>query len=201
MRRRLSGVLILGLLAGAIAAATGPAQALAPSPVFSPYLQYDAGEAKDVVTGDFTGDGRTDVLVSLTDAPDTPRPDRLYLFGQGSNGALTRVDVVETSSGWIPHAGIAAGDFDGDGKTDAAVLTGDNIDLLLQRGGGLADGQAVPSPDVRTLEAVDLTGDGRVDLIGAGQGGLSLLRNLGNATFAAPEFLTHQPQNDLRWAT
>ena len=99
-RRRLSAVIILGALAGAVVA-TGPAQALAPMPTFSPYARHDAGVAKALTLGDFTGDGRTDVLVGVTDAKGTERPDRLYLFGQAPDGSLSRVDVIETTSGVI----------------------------------------------------------------------------------------------------
>jgi hypothetical protein len=94
LRRRLSAVTILGLLAGVLAA-SGPAQALTPTPVFAPPLTYEAGNARDLVIADFTGDGRNDMLVKGTDTSATERPDRLYLFSQSPDGRLARTDVLD----------------------------------------------------------------------------------------------------------
>ncbi|HET7720990.1 MAG TPA: FG-GAP-like repeat-containing protein, partial [Acidimicrobiales bacterium] len=197
VRRRLAARATLGLVAGAMAA-TGPAQALAPTPVFAPPLTYEAGNAGGLVIADFTGDGRNDVLVRGTDTSATERPDRIYLFSQGPDGRLARTDAFDLDTLWNYGPGIAAGDLDGDGLTDAAVVSGTSIELLLQRGGTLVRGQAIPNAPFRWLEAADVTGDGRADIVGASLDGVQVLRNLGGATFAVPETLTTERQSDLQ---
>jgi hypothetical protein len=193
VRRRLSAVATIGLLAGAMAA-TGPAQALTPTPVFAPPLTYEAGNAGGLVIADFTGDGRNDVLVRGTDTS----ADRIFLFSQGADGRLARTDVLALAALWNYGPAIAAGDLDGDGLTDAAAVSGTSIELLLQRGGRLVRGQAIPDAPFRWLEAADVTGDGRTDLVGASLDGVQVLRNLGGATFADPQTLTTEVQHDLQ---
>ena len=167
MRRRLAVMATLGLVAGAMAA-TGPAQALTPTPVFAPPLSYEAGNAGGLVIADFTGDGRNDVLVRGTDTS----TELVYLFVHGPDGRLARTDVMDLDALWNYGPAMAAGDLDGDGLTDAAVVSGTSIQLLLQRGGRLVRGQAIPDAPFRWLEAADVTGDGRADIVGASLDGV-----------------------------
>ena len=195
-RRRLSaGTLVLFLAAGL--ATTGPAQAMAPTPVFAPYLNYDAGNAKSVAIGDLTGDGRNDVVVSTADSSDLSRPNYVYVFAQGADGWLNRVDVLETKNTWDATMGLAAGDLDGDGKTDAVVANGQALDLFLQRGGGLAEGQPIALAGAQTVKAADVDGDGKVDLVASAAAGLVVLKALGAGAFAPPTVVSAQRQVEV----
>jgi hypothetical protein len=125
------------------------------------------------VTGDFNGDGKTDLAMS-------------YRFGNGvsillGNGDGTfqterRVALAETTDV------LVAGDFDGDGKLDLALPNPDsqnNAFITVLFGNGDATFQqktfALPVPNPfsfahssRVLVAADVNRDGRLDLIEAG---------------------------------
>ena len=196
-RRTLFAITILGVLAAAFTA-SGPAQAMAPTPVFAPYLNYDVGSAQSVAIGDFTGDGRNDVVISTEDSQtDLSRPSHVYLFAQGPDGWLNRIDVLETQNSWMPDLGLAAGDLDGDGKTDAVVANGHALDLFFQRDGSLADGTPIALAGAQSVKAVDVDGDGKVDLVASATSGLFVLKGLGAGTFAPPVVVTPQRQVEV----
>ena len=196
VRRSLFFVTVLALL-GAGLGSTGPAQALAPTPRFAPYLNYDVGKAKSVAIGDFTGDGRNDVVVS-TQGSDTPaEPNHVYLFAQGPDGWMYRVDELATQMSVAPDLGLAAGDLDGDGKTDAVVANGHALDVFFQRAGTLAGGQPIPLDGAQTVEAADVDGDGKVDLVASAAAGLVVLKGLGAGSFGAPAVVSPQRQKEV----
>jgi FG-GAP-like repeat len=128
-----------------------------------------------------------------------------------SNGNRTFAAAINYPAGTMP-SGIAVGDLDGDGKPDVAVANHGggilgrpdlvsqdygNVSVLLNNGNG-ALGAAINYPAGRGLTAitlVDLNGDGHPDLAVANQssdlmvgylGGVNVLLNNGNGTFAAP---------------
>ncbi len=80
----------------------------------------------------------------------------------------------------------AVGDFNGDGKPDAAVLGPTGVSILVGDGQGALAGRIdVPGTAGGTrLAAGDFNGDGSLDLAVAGPGGAILLGN-GNGTFQA----------------
>ncbi|MGI8603482.1 MAG: FG-GAP-like repeat-containing protein [Verrucomicrobiales bacterium] len=89
--------------------------------------------------------------------------------------------------------GLAAGDFDGDGKADWAVS---RMDGKIVIGWGRGDGKfetlaevATPGESLRQLIAADLDGDARPDLAVAApfEGKVFLLLNLGNRTWSPPQ--------------
>ncbi|MCB1019415.1 MAG: VCBS repeat-containing protein, partial [Acidobacteria bacterium] len=84
---------------------------------------------------------------------------------------------------------IAAGDFDGNGAFDLAVATQDGIAVIAN-----PKPRQSPQPQPQSLGAAtraswvasaDVTGDGKVDLVGA-QGGVFVAAGRGDGTFAAP---------------
>lgn len=74
----------------------------------------DSGRDRAVVTGDFDGDGRTDVLVN--DAAQA----RLLLYRQNGVDGLGMADVYPALLGITD---LAAEDVDGDGRLDAVLLS------------------------------------------------------------------------------
>jgi len=195
-RRSLFAVSIVGLLAAAFSG-VGPAQALAPTSVFAPYLNHDVGNAQAVAIGDFTGDGRNDVVVSTEQRDDMSRPNHVYLFAQGPDGWMSRVEALETQNSWMPDLGLAAGDLDGDGKTDAVVANGHALDVFFQRNGSLAEGRPIALEGAQLVKAVDIDGDGKVDLVSSASVGLVVLKGLGAGTFAPPVVVTAQRQAEV----
>ncbi|MDE2996004.1 MAG: FG-GAP-like repeat-containing protein, partial [Bacteroidota bacterium] len=154
------------------------------------------GEAKDLAVKDFNGDGLPDIMVSDDGS------NKVYLsLNQGANaiGPWTELPSDFMSS----PEGIVAADFDGDGDIDAAVADWikDGIHVYLN------DGNANPSfaqtrhfysdrilANVHSLIYVDISGDGREDLVANatltpgsffGMGGGWMLNN-GDGTFGSP---------------
>src|SRR5439155_8787123 len=84
--------------------------------------------------------------------------------------------------------GLAAADFDGDGKVDLAVGGSDSVSVLYGNG----DGTLQPAIDIEPgnrfhlLIAGDVDGDGRPDIVVAdgGTATLDVLINRGGRTFA-----------------
>ena len=116
-----------------------------------------------LVLGDVDGDGRTDVVVTN------------ILGVSGASGSIETylsrpagfVHVSQPSSGlWGP----VLADFDGDGRTDLAVVDGSNLVVRLGNGtGAFGSPLTFPLPaGATTLTAADFDGDGHVDLVVSG---------------------------------
>ena len=143
---------------------------------FHAALEYIAGTAPTaIVAGDFNGDGRTDLaVVDAGDRGEGPDPGGLsVLLGNGDGTFRT---AVEYAVGPNPNA-LVAGDFNGDGRTDLAVvdegagrlgvLVGGGVSVMLGNGDGTFQSQvfypvAGYGPD--SIVTGDFNGDGRTDL-------------------------------------
>jgi hypothetical protein len=105
----------------------------------------------------------------------------------------------DLTAGVSPRA-VAAGDLDGDGNIDLAVANSDSDDVSIFWGNG--DGTFVAAPETLPVQApsqtlvietpvaiaiADITGDGKLDIITANEGGnsISVLPNQGQRTFGA----------------
>ena len=135
--------------------------------------------ALTLVTGDFNGDGKLDVAVMNQDEP----PSVGILLGNG-DGTLQPAVLTNTSAGVSSNYSIAAGDFNGDGKTDLAVLslstdqsTGLTTSYLSKGDGTLTQegasfssgGTASPGRGFNgmSLAVADVNSDGKLDLVAA----------------------------------
>jgi hypothetical protein len=119
--------------------------------------------------GDFTGDGRADLLTIRTATAE------LMLVRGGPSGALTK--PVALGARWgATRKLLGPGDFDGDGFTDLISVT--NLGrLYLYRGngrGGFRDIRQIGngwSPFAEVWSAGDITGDARPDVLALTQAG------------------------------
>ena len=163
------------------------------------------------VVADFNGDGKPDVLVT----PDQFHKTAALLLGNGdgtfqaprSSPAFPSGPRL-VGGGAIPEF-MAAGDFNGDGKQDVAILL-DAIDplglhyasvaLMLGNGDGTFRTPVLlpelPSREPYYLRAGDVDGDGKLDLLVGGaastsNGLLFLLRGNGDGTFRLTETYTY----------
>jgi hypothetical protein len=140
---------------------------------FAPAVRYPLrNHGNRLVVTDLNGDRFADVVVAHDGSG---QPVYVTSFLGSASGELQQVGELGTD--YVTTQGIAAGDFDGDGKADVAVAIGDNrAALLVFRGlgtGAFAAPTALPtsspnpnaSDGTSALAVGDLNGDGRDDIV------------------------------------
>ncbi len=151
------------------------------------------GFAGGIAAGDFDGDGKTDVAIAGTYAK------KVHVFFGAGDGTFT----AAASTLDFPHAqrepaDVEAGDFNGDGKDDLAILIRNPYEnanagpLKIALSNGAARSFGTPSdfgtvPYASELLVRDMDGDGYRDVLIAGGSGLVVFRGMGDGTFAASQ--------------
>jgi len=99
---------------------------------------------------------------------------------------------------------VAAGDFNGDGRPDVIVRSGNNVHLLPTQAGGIpgASVLAFSSDYLSDLELADFDGDQKLDIVASdiAKNALLFVKSNGNGTFAAP-ITTSLPFSPTQLAT
>ena len=174
----------LGALVSSVSAAT--------SPVFQPYRVFSAvPQAAAVAVGDVTGDGRADVVVTNGYTGDASVDFRLWVFTQGSSGALTDPVSYATAGSYVNRIeSVAVGDITGDGRRDVVVgVSGVGAQLFPQTvSGTLGSPTTYATPDGRQVRLGRLDGNATLDVaaIGWGTGTVAVLLNDGAGGLSAP---------------
>lgn len=180
----------LTVTALALALAGLPGSATADGALYRDAVDYRATllgvspTAEAIATGDFTGDGVVDVVVTEETAGGV-----VVLPGAGDGTLAPRLPLVRTGAG---ADAVSAGDLDGDGTLDLVVANGiaGTVSVLYgDSAGGLAEGAQLNVGSAPGAVAIrDFDGNGIVDFAVAanpsylflGQGGRQFTgRNLG----------------------
>ena len=128
-------------------------------------VELPSHSISSVTTGDFTGDGRTDVVVTYETLQSEVFTGHIDLYRNTGDGHLVEHSTIP--AGDMVYA-VSAGDIDKDGKLDLAV--GDPHGGKTRLYAGLGDGTFVEKAPVVGRKSygatlVDLDGDGMLDLI------------------------------------
>ncbi len=136
-------------------------------------LAGDTLTAHSIAVGDFNGDGRPDVALSLEefDAASQSRSYPLRIFLNDGAGALAPGYELQGEAGTV-YDFLAAGDLDGDGRDDLAATdtftdaARSRVHVFRQDAQGvLGDERQYPAMPNGGLHMADLDGDGRLDLL------------------------------------
>ena len=176
-RTQILVVATAGALVAAGLAAAAPAQAVASSTLFAPYVATDPGSwPANVATGDVTGDGRPDVVMTTQAYGGDPGDDSLWVYAQRSDGTLAPPAQVRTPAGTTSTMSLALADLDGDHDLDVAVTSASGVLVYRQDAGGLTAGTTIDVPGGRDLDAADLDRDGLADLVVNTSDGVAVVR-------------------------
>ncbi|MFZ0805668.1 MAG: VCBS repeat-containing protein, partial [Candidatus Sulfotelmatobacter sp.] len=156
-----------------------------------------------VLTGDFNGDGKTDLVTVVTTSPSAIPPSTISIAvslgnGDGTFGAPQITTIPANSSD-----AFVVGDLDGDGNDDVAIVhlasstTSSSLDIFLSNGNGtftFNNNTVITSNDLAGGILYDMNGDGKLDVVtvdSAGQastgvGNVWVLLGNGDGTFGAP---------------
>jgi VCBS repeat protein/IPT/TIG domain-containing protein/FG-GAP repeat protein len=163
---------------------------------FLPTLTYRLLASRAVIAADFNNDGRSDVALSTISGQATVAAG-VAIYLSNSDGTLATPRYIEATGA----RQIVAGEFNGDGKLDLALVNDlqDDVAILLGAGDGNFT-HATPFEYVSgaglkptAVAAADVNRDGKIDLVVANSltgndagSVVSIFSGNGNGTFASP---------------
>jgi hypothetical protein len=149
------------------------------TPVISPLHSEAINNSDLMLSGDFNGDGKPDLIIM-----DDYSTGFQVLLGNGDGSFQTPVDTKLNTT-----LNFAIGDFNGDGKTDVVVSTSSNgqalISIYLSKGDGTFTLGAQYTEQSGGPVVADVNRDGKPDLVFVGDPVFVMLGN-GDGTFEKP---------------
>jgi hypothetical protein len=151
-----------------------------------------ANSVTAATTGDFNGDGKLDVLT-------LDGSNLNVILGNGNGTFQTPISLNISASGFFWEA-VAVGDFTGANVLDVAVWavnanTGNSeLHIFLGNGAGsltynatyAAPSSGNTNPGPNNLVAMDVNGDGKIDIVAVTHNGVFVFLGNGDGTFQAP---------------
>jgi Ca2+-binding RTX toxin-like protein len=155
---------------------------------------------KAIATGDFNGDASSDVLLQnqVTGATE------VMLLKTSATDAIGTVDSVATVTG--PGANwkaIAAGDFNGDGKSDIVWQNGGTkqVEVSLMDGATVAGhSAALAAPNLTVIGTGDFNGDGKSDILFANASGQAVVWFMNGTAHTGTKTISHAMTPGDNWA-
>lgn len=202
MRRitRTAAAVLLGL---SYAGMSAPASAAGTTAAFHPYVvAYPGSTVAAVATGDVTGDGLQDMLVTTDYSGDDAVDFSLWVYAQQGGGGLDAPVQLRTGGAYGSAMAVSVADLDGDGDLDAGVATTEGVKIFAQQAGMLTPSWTVPTGDTRHAEAVDVSGDGLADLVALTRTGIRVWWQVDGDFMPAPtgELLTSEGAEEIEVA-
>ncbi|MGA7911135.1 MAG: FG-GAP-like repeat-containing protein [Candidatus Dormiibacterota bacterium] len=137
------------------------------------------------ITGDFNGDGKTDVAVIGSQS----------VCVMASTGTAFSIPVPWASIPFYGTKATLAGDVTGDGKADLVAVNGGQTFVLPSTGTAFGPPQGwatVPFYGTRGTFLVDVNGDGKADLVAINDNTVFVMLSTGTS-FAAPALWSNTP--------
>lgn len=136
--------------------------------------------ANNFAVGDFDGDGKPDLAISLPDA------DQVQVLLGNGDGSFTAMTPISVNAVFL----VATGDFNGDGNADLAVVSpgATAVYILLGNGAGtFTTGATVSVAEPTAITVADFNGDGIADLavVNGGTYMVTIFLGNGDGTFTA----------------
>jgi len=156
------------------------------SPVRIYKESYSPATYSVVGTGDFNGDGTTDILLKNATGS-------LYVMHENSDGTVSSPARIYKQSSPATYSVVGTGDFDGDGTTDILLENSTGSLFVMQ---GNSDGtvdlpaciytESTPAT-YSVVETADFNGDGTTDiLLKNAAGSLYVMQGKSDGTFDLP---------------
>jgi hypothetical protein len=165
---------------------------------FAPAVSYTIANSEDGATG---------VAMAYLSKKDKPGYEDMVFGVNGAVSVLLNENNANFVDGvWVsvPGSGdcAASGDFNGDGKPDLAVPSGNGLLILLGTGNASAPyktGTTIPLSGPGCPISGDLNGDGKIDLLeGASSlGGVGVYMGNGKGEFELASIVPLSPANDM----
>lgn len=171
----------------------------------APFPSYAYPTAAGLAAGDFTGDGKTDLIAVGGEGTTNLAVAVFPGDGRGGFGAYIETSIGTFSSNAVLF-GIVTGDFNNDGKLDVALTVYDTtaqwlVVLLGNGAGGFATPAMTPLTTAGYMATGDFNNDGNLDLAVFDSTGISIFLGNGDGTFSLKTTLTGYPNTNQLIAT